>query len=365
MLRISSLIRLTVGFSCLGDFVHAADLYFPTDTVWETIDPGSAGWDVNGLEELLEFAREQRSTGIVILQNGRILAERYWEIKRRSKDSIDRLGMMTSGFTSDGQSIEDVASVQKSVVAFLAGVAEGKGLIDLQEPVSKYLGEGWSKSSPEQEIAITVKHLLSMSTGLSESLEHMGDADKIWMYNTPAYSQSIGVLEVATSENLNDLTAKWLTTQIGMHDSKWWDRPWTNSSASSSVGFTTSALDLARFGLMILAEGKWNDEDLLGNPTFIRRALSPSQSINESYGYLWWLNGGETVGGGRNNTKMRRGPLIPSAPKDLVAAQGLLNRKCYVVPSLALVVSRLGDEPPVGRNFNEKFWGMLIKASRG
>ena len=62
---------------------------------------------------------------------------------------------------------------------------------------------------------------------------------------------------------------------------------------------------------------------------------------------------------------MRQGPLIPSAPKDLVAAQGLLNRKCYVVPSLALVVSRLGDEPPVGRNFNEKFWGMLIKAIRG
>ena len=60
MSRITSLIRLSAGFSCLGDFTHAADLYFPTDTVWETIDPGSAGWNLNALEELLEFSCDQR-----------------------------------------------------------------------------------------------------------------------------------------------------------------------------------------------------------------------------------------------------------------------------------------------------------------
>ena len=246
----------------------------------------------------------------------------------------------------------------------MTGVAEGKGLLDLEAPVSKYLGEGWSKSSPKQENGITVTHLLSMSSGLSESTEYAGPAGEVWMYNTPAYSRLFGVLEAATGKQLNDLTSEWLTSRVGMRDSKWWDRPFA-INAANRIGFTTSARDLARFGLMILAGGEWDVDDLLGNPTYLSRALSPSQSINESYGYLWWLNGGKTVGGGRNNTKMRPGPLIPAAPDDLVAEHGALNRKCYVVPSLRLVVTRLGDDPPVKDRFNQEFWTRLMRAVPG
>jgi hypothetical protein len=53
--------------------------------------------------------------------------------------------------------------------------------------------------------------------------------------------------------------------------------------------------------------------------------------------------------------------MIPSAPDDLVAMQGALGRKCYVVPSMNLVVVRLGDEP--GQTFNEEFWALLMKAA--
>jgi hypothetical protein len=61
-------------------------------------------------------------------------------------------------------------------------------------------------------------------------------------------------------------------------------------------------------------------------------------------------------------------PLIPSAPADLVAAQGALGRKIYVVPSLDLVVTRLGDEPPRasrtdGSDFNEGLWQRLMAAA--
>jgi hypothetical protein len=55
------------------------------------------------------------------------------------------------------------------------------------------------------------------------------------------------------------------------------------------------------------------------------------------------------------------GPMIPSAPDDLVAAQGALGRKCYIVPSMRLVVTRLGDDP--GEAFNETFWAKLMKAA--
>lgn len=67
---------------------------------------------------------------------------------------------------------------------------------------------------------------------------------------------------------------------------------------------------------------------------------------------------------------MQEGSLIPGAPDDLVAALGGLGRKIYVVPSLRLVVSRIGDAPPVTAGdesaqdaFDMEFWRRLMAAA--
>jgi hypothetical protein len=111
--------------------------------------------------------------------------------------------------------------------------------------------------------------------------------------------------------------------------------------------------------LLILAHGKWEGKDLLGNTDYVRAMLMPSQSLNPSYGLLWWLNGQQRHQGAGATTS-QQGPLIPAAPGDLVAALGALDRKCYVVPSLGLVVTRLGDQ--TGEAFDNEFWKLLIKA---
>jgi hypothetical protein len=82
-------------------------------------------------------------------------------------------------------------------------------------------------------------------------------------------------------------------------------------------------------------------------------------ATNPAYGRLWWLNGGEfsiTPNGSRTD-----GPMIPSAPSDLVAAQGAQDRKLYVAPSRALIVVRLGQAAP-DRDFNEQLWRRLAAA---
>ena len=53
--------------------------------------------------------------------------------------------------------------------------------------------------------------------------------------------------------------------------------------------------------------------------------------------------------------------LIPTAPDDLVAAQGALGRKLYIVPSLDLIVTRLGDRPETA--FNAELWRRVMAAS--
>jgi hypothetical protein len=147
-----------------------------------------------------------------------------------------------------------------------------------------------------------------------------------------------------------------------MADSKWLPRPWSaGNAAANSIGFATTARDLARFGLLILANGSWNGTDLLHNPGYLARMLKPSQDLNPSYGLLWWLNGQSRVQL-TAATEAKPGSLIPSAPADLVVAQGALDRKCYVVPSLRLVVTRIGDQ--TGETFNEEFWRLLMRQRR-
>jgi CubicO group peptidase (beta-lactamase class C family) len=346
----------------------ASSLYFPPATgKWETVTPAKAGWDAKALDAAIAYAGEQRSSGIVVLHQGRIVGERYWELPPNPDDPVDRVHRMTTGRTADGQAIEDVASMQKSFMSFLAGVARGKGLLDFEAPVSRYLGAGWSKATPAQEAAILVRHVLGMASGLKLDGSYEAPPGTKWLYNTPIYAKTVQIVEKASGLSVDQYTRQWLTERIGMLDSKWTPREWVDDPAAvaagsregNTIGFSTTARDAARFGLMILAGGRWKDEDVLGDPRYLAEAFASSQSHNPSYGLLWWLNGKakSPQGGG----KMGDGPLIPSAPPDLVAAQGALGRKIYVVPSLDLVVTRLGDEP--AKDFNTELWRRLSAAA--
>ena len=352
----------------------STSLYFPpANGKWKTVTPAQAGWNAEALEAALAFVGEQRSTGVVVLHQGRILAERYWEIAPDPNDPNDRIHRMTGGRTAQGQAIEDVASMQKSVLSFLAGVARGKGLLDFEAPVTKYLGAGWSKATPEQEAAITVRDVLGMKSGLKTDGSYEAAPGEKWFYNTPIYAKTVQILEQASGLSVDEYTRRWLTEPLAMRDSKWMPRPWVNepgaqasgASEGNTIGFYTSARDMARFGLMIQARGRWNGKDVLGDPRYLDEAFASSQPHNPSYGLLWWLNGkAKSPRGG----KMVDAPLIPSAPADLVAAQGALGRKIYVVPSLDLVVTRLGDEPPKANrsesgDFNEELWRRLMAAA--
>ena len=49
------------------------------------------------------------------------------------------------------------------------------------------------------------------------------------------------------------------------------------NDAANTIGFATTARDLARFGLLVLAQGSWNGRDLLQNAGYLGRMLKPSQ----------------------------------------------------------------------------------------
>lgn len=364
MKRANNLSAIAAVFICgFATCSHASesDLYFPpSGAQWETVAPSRAGFDAEKLNAALAYAGRNKSSGVVVLWKGRLLAEKYWPMTRANGASLRYLGGVR-GRDAQGRAIEDVASVQKSVAATLVGMAKERGLIDIEKPVSDYLGKGWSEPKPGQEAKITIRHLLTMTSGLNDKLQFIAPPGRRWQYNSTAYSRSRDCVAKAAEKPANAVTKEWLTGRIGMNDSSWKQRPGAaRDPQQNQLGFATSARDLARFGLLILAEGKWNDNVVIADKEYLNDMLTPSQKLNPAYGYLWWLNGQKFALRGRRRVP---GPTIPNAPKDLVAANGALGRKCWIVPSLDLVVTRLGDQP-TDRGFDNQFWKLMMEAAQ-
>ena len=335
-------------------FCEGDSPYFPpADAAWETISPADAGFDADGLEAVAAYAKAANSSGLVVLLNGRILLERHWKIEPDSPDSSGAYQRMLQGYTEDGHAIEDVASVQKSVTSFLAGMAVSADKLSLDDPVSVYLDEGWSNATPDQERAITIKHLMSMTSGLSEGLAYKRAPGIEWKYNTGAYSQMVAVLESIYSKPIEELTTEKLTKPAGMANSHWKTRG--RPGSTNNMGFTTTARDLARFGMVILANGAWDGKPLGVSDEYMHAMLTASQTLNPNYGLLWWLNGRPP-----NLKPGEQYRSIPNAPDDVVAALGALGRKVHVSRKTGLVLVRIGNQHP--REFDMEVWGLVMKA---
>lgn len=323
---------------------------FPRET-WLRTTPAELGWDLALIDEAVELARIQRSSALVIAVNGRIVVERYFEVKPR--DPVAPFALMSFDPLADGEVVEDVASLQKSVIGVLALIAVENGRLGLEAPVSDYLGPGWSKASREKESAITVKHVMSMTSGLTIQSEYAAPAGTAWQYNTNVYSRMLGVLESCAGMEIAALTRSWLTDPLGMQQSEWRERSWvTGEHDANRLGFVTTAKDLTRLGLLVLNGGSWRNTRILSDITPLAVA---SQTLNPRYALLWWLNE-EGPPGTEQAVKL----LIPSARRGMLAARGALGRLLYVAREDGMTLVRLGDQPD--ESFEECLWSLLNRA---
>jgi len=318
----------------------------------------AARWNEAALQEVLAYARAQKTTGLLIIEDRQIIVEHNWPLPDDA-DSGKFREAFVHGQAPDGSLLEDVASQQKSFIAILVAVAIDQGLVDVERPVAFYIGVGWSKS-PSTEARITVRHLLEMTSGLTEELGFQFEPGTRFFYNTPAYAVTKRVLESASKRSLEDLTALWLTQPLGMNQTAWRQRPPALTVPGNPTGLVTTPRDVAKMGQLVLDRGLAPDG---------RRVISTAQldlmlqrtSTNPAYARLWWVNGGSyTLRYGAEIARVE-GPLVPSAPADMVLALGAMDRTLFVVPSRRLIVVRTGQATPA-RDFSEQLWSRLTKA---
>ena len=334
----------------------AAALSLPAAAGRAQTPPAPAAAPSPAMQAVLDYAQSQKTTGFLVIEAGRLIVERNWPVPADARPGFKV--MARYGTSPQGALLEDIASQQKSFVSVLAAIAVDKGLLDVARPVSAYIGPGWSKATPEQEGRIRVIDLLTMSSGLTERFAYTAPPGSVFLYNTPVYAVTKAVLAAAAHEPLETLTRDWLTAPLGMRDTAWRQRPAALADVGNPTGLVTSPHDVAKLGQMVLDAGRAPDGRRVVSVAGLT-AMFVRTATNPAYGRLWWLNGSAyTI---RPLARRTEGPLIAAAPADLVAAEGALDRKLYVVPSRKLVVVRLGDAAP-DKDFEQQLWLRLAKA---
>ena len=311
-------------------------------------------------DDLDSYLKENNTSSFLVSEKGKIVVEKEFKVRKNLKPkSLMFFNLLRHGLI-EGRSQEDVASIQKSIVSILIGIAQQKGLIDINESVTSYIGS-WTQLSAEKESLIKVRNLLTMTSGLDVDLNYNAEPGLKWLYNTRAYSQLINVLEKTSGLSINELSSEWLFDKLQMNETFWKERKKGRMGFpkdSAKYGLVTTAKDLLKFGEFILNGGEVGTDHVISDIDFFDDTFLKSQNMNEAYGYLWWLNNSKTHMTWEK--ELTSGNLFSHAPKDAILALGLGSRVLAIVPSEELVLVRLGSFPD-DKNFNNNLWDYLQK----
>ena len=337
-----------IGLTSLFQATKAQTLYFPplsSTATWDTISPASLGWCLNEIDTLYDYLQQQDTKGFIVLKNGKIVLEKYF-----------------GTFTKD--SLWYWASAGKTITSFLVGKAQEENYLTITDTSSTYLGAGWTNCTTTQENKIKIRNQLTMTSGLDDGvpdnhctidtcLNYLADAGTRWAYHNAPYTLLESVLTNATGTPINTYTQTKLKTKTGMTGA------WTYVDYDNV--FVSKVRSMARFGLLIQNNCIWNTDTLLYDTTYIHQMTNTSQSLNLSYGYLWWLNGKASymVPTLQN---IFPGSYAPAAPSDMIAGLGKNGQILSISKSLGLVVIRMGNQVSGGEvptQFCNSIWERL------
>ena len=338
--------------------------YPPPESIvggWRRLDSAEAvrrfaGMDQERLERVREHQESlhgEHSWGIAIVRHG-YLAREFYTFNVLVPTRFD-IWSGTKSFTGTawGLLLDDSR----------LGRLSGAWRVDLDTPAYSLIPEGYPLSDP-RKAQILLRHLLTMTSGIAGENEGMsgiattsdngpfelalgrcanrfgkwadklvGEPGTVWDYSDLAFAHlGLGYAHIVGQE-MSDVMRERVFAPIGIENLSWdvqggsgFIGPHTNAH----TGIHVSARELARFGYLALHGGTWAGRQLLP-PWWQELATVTSQGLNPCYGYTWWVN--------------TPGTTWPSLPRDAFALRGYRRNCCYVVPSLDLVVARVGSGP--------------------
>lgn len=294
---------------------------------WPRAAPESQGFDSAKLIEALEEARDTGDLhSLFVARNGYELIEAY-------------------AYPYDGSTYHDLASVTKSVLTTLIGIAATQGKLDLDASVVSFFPDR-TIAAREHKEQITVRHLASMTSGLDctsrageitlqqmraspDWVQFVLDLDVIaepgtrFSYCSPGMHLLSSILQQATGMSALEFARVNLFEPLGIREAYWSADP-----QGVSFGWGDLALhprDAAKLGFLFLHDGEWDGRQIVSRE-WVAEATSArivGTDHYEDYGYGWWV-----------------------APQDAETsyfrADGNGGQRILVVPSWDLVVVTTG-----------------------
>jgi CubicO group peptidase (beta-lactamase class C family) len=336
-------------------FAQKSSTYFPPPGQWQSKPPSELGLDAAKLQDAVAYAQAHGSTWDFDKDQVRTFGSVLGPLPKQRADTngiIIRHGYIAAEF-GDVKANDPVYSVAKSFLSTVASIAVAQGLIhNVNDQVANYIHDGGYDSPHNQKITWK-EHLQQQSewegTLWDKNANFIGhdnfgagemkpreiqDPGTYWEYNDVRINRlSLSLLRlfgkplpVVLKENVMDPIGasqnwRWLGYANSKVDIDGKQVESVTGGTRWGGGLWIDSEDLARYGLLILNHGKWNDKQLI-SAQWLKDATTPSEH-GPDYGYLWWLN-----------TKQKE---WPSGPASSFAAIGNGSNTIWIDPDHDIV----------------------------
>lgn len=263
----------------------AAVLFDSSDAVLPRAAPEEVGIDRPALDALVRECEETRSDSLIVIKDGRLVAERYFGNPRTPIETM---------------------SITKSVVSLAVGmlIAEGR-IASLDAPVSTWFPE-WKKGLKAK---VTLRHVLTHTTGLEQkkslnglnaskdrlqfarSLKVVDEPGTVYHYSNEGSMLLSGIIKQAARRPVDAYLSEKLFKPLGITGWSWAQDAAHN--VPTYYGLALQARDLARIGMLLLAEGQWEGREVVP-ASWIQQTGAPGP-VNPNYGLSWHVRYDGTV----------------------------------------------------------------------
>ena len=260
-----------------------------------------------------------------------------------------------------------------------------KKKVGIDDYAWKFLPASWGEAEPARK-KIQIRHLLTMTSGLTPYDGPYKDVDyqaavmaqtveappgTLWAYASAPIDMMSYIVEDTSGRKLGDFFNDEITRPIGGARIVFPEfNGHSGGSGGPGGGAKYVARELARLGYLLLRGGAWerngrreqivSRERLaqftswapwLKNATWKQPNFAFEPHANEFYGYTFWTNHtGQSLGA--------------AVPRDAFYMSGWGRQCCVVIPSLDMVIVRLGPDEKLNRqpNFYREFFARVMAA---
>lgn len=267
--------------------------YWPTEG-WRTSTPEEQGIDSDKLADMLLAIRDQNVQihSLRIIRNGYVVLDATF-------------------YPYNGKDVHDVASDTKSVMTTLIGIAADQGKLGLDNKMVSFFPDRNISNLDAQKQEITVRHLVSMSSGLDCSpeadertlkemvsspdyVQFVLDRKISWapgehfVYCSPAIHMLSPILQQATGIPSLDFARQYLFEPLGIRDAMWEQDPQGYYDGWGDLSLLPQ--DMAKIGFLFLHQGQWDGKQIISSQWVEQATKAHMYTGDDPYGYGWWID---------------------------------------------------------------------------